>query len=431
MSPPMIGFVGLTHLGLNSAAAAAERGFDVVCLGDVSLVARLERLDLPVSEPDLTETFARNKQRLHLTSNKKALSRCDVVYVAPDVRTDDQGQSDLGPLREHIALADAAMRPDADMVVLSQVPPGFTRLLPRDKARLYYQVETLIFGRAMERALRPERFIVGAAEPSQPLPQPLQEFLQAFGCPILPMRYESAELAKIAINCCLVASIGVANTLAELCEQIGADWSEIVPALRLDKRIGPHAYLTPGLGIAGGNLERDLATVCRYGYAHGTEVGLIHALTRNSAHRRNWALAALHDHVISRIKRPVIAVWGLAYKEDTNSIKNSPSVALIEALAPFALRVHDPVVPSASIEGPSITSCADQLEACDGADALVIMTPWQHYRATSPSDIGRHLKGNIVIDPLNVLDAAACRQAGLTYRRMGLGDTEQSGALPC
>lgn len=431
MSSPTIGFVGLTHLGLNSATAAAERGFEVVCLGDASLIARLRELDLPVSEPDLTETFTKNKHRLHLTSNTDALSRCDLVYIAPDVSTDDQGHSDLGPLREHIAIADRAMRPEACMVVLSQVPPGFTRRLPRDKTRLFYQVETLIFGRAMERALHPERFIVGAAKPSEPLPQPFAEFLQAFGCPILPMRYESAELAKIAINCCLVASIGVANTLAELCEEIGADWSEIVPALRLDKRIGPHAYLVPGLGIAGGNLERDLATVCRYGYAYGTDVGVIHALSRNSVYRRNWALAAVHDHVISRVERPVIAIWGLAYKENTDSIKNSPSIALIEALKPFALRVHDPVVPTTSVATPTITPCAHQLDACKGADALVIMTPWQHYRATSPGDIARRLKGRIVIDPFSVLDAGACRGAGLSCRRLGLGECDELGALPC
>src|SRR3970282_1279053 len=150
------------------------------------------------------------------------------------------------------------------IVVLAQVPPAFTRGKQRPGRLLYYQVETLIFGRAVERALQPERYIVGCADPALPLPPAYQGFLQAHGCPILPMRYESAELAKISINMFLVASVSTANTLAELCEKTGAEWSEIVPALKLDKRIGPHSYLAPGLGIAGGNLERDLATVCRF-----------------------------------------------------------------------------------------------------------------------------------------------------------------------
>src|SRR5204862_7230882 len=148
--------------------------------------------------------------------------------------------------------------------------------------RLIDQVETLVFGRAVARARHPERFMIGCAGPAKPLPARYRELLEAFGCPILPMRYESAELAKISINFCLVASIGVANTLAELCEAIGADWAEIIPALRLDRRIGPHSYLAPGLGIAGGNLERDLRTVLDLAAACHTDRGIEQAWTANS-----------------------------------------------------------------------------------------------------------------------------------------------------
>src|SRR5262249_54959955 len=154
----------------------------------------------------------------------------------------------------------------------------------------------------------------------------------AFDCPILPMRYESAELAKISINCCLVASVTVSNTLAELCERIGADWSEIAPALRLDRRIGAHAYLTPGLGIAGGNLERDLATRQSLSEASGSKGGLTAPVLRNSGYGRVWLLRQLHARVLSRVADPVIVVLGVTYKENPQSIKNSPAVALIEQL---------------------------------------------------------------------------------------------------
>src|SRR5205807_2432451 len=144
--------------------------------------------------------------------------------------------------------------------------PGFCRALSarlEPRLHLLYLVETLVFGNAVSRAIHPERFMVGCADPGQPLPAPLREYLEAFACPILPMRFESAELCKIAINCFLVSSVTTSNTLAEICENTGADWYEIAPALRLDKRIGLHAYLSPGLGIAGGNLERHLVTVLR------------------------------------------------------------------------------------------------------------------------------------------------------------------------
>src|SRR3546814_8196037 len=115
---------------------------------------------------------------------------------------------------------------------------------------LIYQVETLIFGRAIERALHPERYIVGLADPDMALPAAYEAYLAAHGAPpVLKMRYESAELAKISINMCLVSAVSTANTLAELCERVGADWRAIVPALQLDRRIGPPAYLSAGLGI--------------------------------------------------------------------------------------------------------------------------------------------------------------------------------------
>ena len=219
---------------------------------------------------------------------------------------------------------------------------------------------------------------------------------------------------------CLVASVCTANTLAELCEQIGADWSEIVPALRLDKRIGQHAYLAPGLGIAGGNLERDLATVCRFADAHGNDAGVVRAWIANSRHRRNWTLQMLHRAVLSRVAEPVIAVLGLSYKQDTHSTKNSPSLALLADLAPFRVRVFDPVVPASAIQNPHCHAATSELDACEGADALAIMTPWDQFGKLDPAQIARRLRGRLVLDPYAVLKAAACRAAGLEYRTLGI-----------
>ncbi len=415
-----VGFAGLTHLGLVSAAAAAERQFAVVAFDpDRARVEALEREELPVVEPDLPALVARNRSRLAFTARAADLAACDLVYVAPDVPTDDAGVSDLSPVRALIDMVEPALKPEAVLVVLSQVPPGFTRGLGRPAARRFYQVETLIFGRAVERAVHPERVIVGCADPSASLPGALAEFLSAFGCPVLPMRYESAELAKISINMCLVASISVANTLAELCEVIGGDWGEIAPALKLDRRIGPQAYLAPGLGIAGGNLERDLATVCRLADQHGTDAGVVRAWIANSRHRRDWPLARIHERVLSRVPDPTIAVLGLAYKADTASTKNSPALALLAALGPFTVRVYDPVVAPRPDLHPRLTAAASALDACAGADALVLMTPWQEFRALNPEAIARRLKGRAVIDPYGLVDHEACRVAGLEHVSLG------------
>ena len=421
MSKPVIGFVGMTHLGINSAAAAAGQGAEAVCFDtDATVIAQLKSGKLSIVEPGLPELLEQNNSRITYTAEAGDLKRCGVVYISADVPTDDQGQSDFSGILALIDTVAAGLGRDAILVILCQVPPGFTRSLSLPKERLYYQVETLIFGRAVERAMSPERFIVGCAEPQQPLPPVFAHFLESFGCPILPMRYESAELAKISINMCLVASVSVANTLAELCENIGADWSEVVPALKLDKRIGQYAYLAPGLGIAGGNLERDLATVCNFADRHGTDAGVVRAWIANSRHRRDWALRTLYREVLATSEDPLIAVLGLAYKQDTHSTKNSPSLALLEHLKPFRVRVFDPVVPASKAPNPRCYGAISELDACEGADVLVVMTPWQQFGKLNPVEVARRLRGNVVLDPYAVLSAAASRAAGLRHLTLGV-----------
>ncbi len=421
MSPPVVGFAGMTHLGLVSASAVAGRGFEVVCFdADRALIDRLARQDWPVLEPGLDQLIRGNGTRQRFTGTRADLELCDVVYVAPDVPTDDQGASDVSGLTALIRDVAAAIRPDAVVVVLSQVPPGYTRALGAwPPERLYYQVETLVFGQAVERAMKPERTIVGCADPAAPLDARFRAVLDAFGCPILPMRYESAELAKISINCCLVASVTVGNTLAELCERIGADWFEIAPALKLDRRIGPYAYLAPGLGIAGGNLERDLATVQHLAQAHGTEAGVVAAWLRNSRHRRDWPLRQLQARVLSRIADPLIGMLGVTYKENTHSTKNSPAVALIKALVGCRLCVFDPAVRASGEWHPRMTVTDNALAVSEGADALVIMTPWPQFRALEPAAIAGRLRGRVVVDPFSVLDRAAAAAAGLEHVVLG------------
>jgi UDPglucose 6-dehydrogenase len=418
---PVVGFVGMTHLGLVSGSAVAAAGFETICFDrDEALVSNLRRGILPVLEPALPELIASNGARQSYSTKAADIARCDVVYVAPDIATDDEGRSDAGLLRELIDLVRPVLRKDAILVVLSQVEPGFTRSMSvPEPARRYYQVETLVFGRAVERAMKPERYIIGCADPAQPLDPRYRAVLDAFKCPVLPMLYESAELAKISINCCLVASVSVANMLAELCEGIGADWSEIAPALKLDRRIGPFAYLSPGLGIAGGNLERDLATICRLAEAHGGDAGLVKAWRHNSRYRRDWAVRTIRKALLDEKPHAEIAVWGLAYKENTDSVKNSPSLATIRQLAGVPFRIHDPVVPASAAAGSGATGANQPLEATAGAEALMILTPWPDYRRIAPAEIARSLRGRIVLDPYAVLDRKAAEAAGLFYYTLG------------
>jgi UDPglucose 6-dehydrogenase len=422
MNPPIIGFAGMTHLGLNSAVATADRGFEIICFDeDAHTIAQLSAQNTAIVEPQLPDFLLKNKERLCFTSNPEDLQKCDLVYIACDVPTDDQGHSDLRGITKLIDLVSKHLHPTAVLVILCQVPPGFTRNLSFPKDRLYYQVETLIFGQAIDRALYPERFIVGGQNPEKPLQTAYKTLLSAFQCPILPMRYESAELAKVSINCCLVASISVANILSEICERIGADWSEIVPALKLDKRIGPFSYLNPGLGIAGGNLERDLNTVLELSYQHGTETGIVSAWLRNSRHQRDWALRVLHQALLNTKKYASIAILGLAYKENTHSTKNSPALALLESLVGFyPTKVYDPAVLPTAVPERIRTCCVGTLEeAIKDADVLMIMTPWPEFKELSFKRLKDLMHGSLIIDPYKILNADQAHRAGFNYYSLG------------
>ena len=420
MTKPRVAFAGMTHLGIVSTAAIASKGFETIGYdSNVALIDALRDHRSPVAEPGLEEMLRANGSRQTFSSDLSSLAACDLVYIAADVPTDDEGISDLNSIRRLIGSVVSVLQPRATLVILSQVPPGFTRainVLTPD--RVFYQVETLVFGRAVECATKPERLIVGCNDPIRILPEPLAQILGSFGCPILPMRYESAELAKIAINMCLVSSITVANTMAELCETIGAEWSEIVPALKLDRRIGPYSYLSPGLGLAGGNLERDLSTVEQLAAKHKSEAGVIPAWRANSQHRRDWAAATIRRVLLSKKPDPLVAIWGLAYKENTNSTKNSPSLATIARLQDVRLCVHDPVVPPRAASHPKLILAATPLGAVKNADALMILTPWREYRLP-PADIAAAMTGRLLLDPYQILDQAEAVRAGFNYHTLG------------
>lgn len=411
-APETVGFVGLTHLGVVSAAAAAAHGARVVAFGDdQETAAALADGRPPVFEPGLDQLLAEHGARLLFTADATELRTCDMVYVSVDVPTDHQGRSDLAPIREALAIALAATE-EIPVIVLSQVPPGFTREMAETDSRILYQVETLVFGDAVARAIGPERFVIGTGD-GMPPPDVVGRFLARFGCPVLSMRFESAELCKIAINVLLASVVTATNTMAGVSEGVGADWSEIVPALRLDRRIGPHAYLAPGLGLAGGNIERDLDTVRMLAERVGSGSHLVRALGRDSVARRGWVLRHLAPALAPDAS---IAILGLAYKPGTASIKNSLGIELVDTLGSLDVRSHDPVVLGQHHR-------VDLLDAVRGADAIAIATAWDDYRALDPRELAASMRGRLAVDPYGVLDAAACQRAGLDHHVLGRSPT--------
>lgn len=416
-----VGFAGMTHLGLVYSAATASKNLNVICYdNNPTLIGNINSGLIPVMEEGLCELINENGTRQKFTHELKSLANCDVVYISADVPTDHAGASDLTGIKLLIKDVISVLSPDSVLVILCQVPPGFTRSIDFCLEKVFYQVETLVFGTALERALNPERFIVGSLKPEKQLCFPLNSILKTFDAPILNMRYESAELAKIAINMCLVSSISVANTLAEICEGIGADWNEIVPALKLDRRIGKNSYLKPGLGIAGGNLERDISTVISLSEEYDTDACVVRAWRENNLHRKEWAVRIFNSLKTKLGVGDIVAVWGLAYKENTHSIKNSPSIFTIMQLENTKINIHDPVVSDDVIQFLDKERYQCPLDALKDAKVLAILTPWPEYGKIEISKIAEKMKGNIIIDPYRVLDPHEVRAFGLVIYTLGM-----------
>jgi UDPglucose 6-dehydrogenase len=420
----LIGFAGLSHLGIVYSVAAAARGFSVVAFdSNERLSEDLTAGRFSIQEPGLEKLFRSHQQHLLYTSDPSVLSQCPLIFIALDVETDAAANSDLSSLEALIATVTSHAMEDTVVALLSQVPPGFCRRLAaqlRPDLKLHYQVETLIVGNALKRAVEPERYAVGCADPELPLPCAYLSFLRAFGCPILLMRYESAELCKIAINCLLASSVCVSNTLAELCEGIQADWSEVMPALRLDRRIGLSAYLNPGLGIAGGNLERDLVTVQRFAAEYGSDCRVITTLQQHSAYMRDWVLRQLFRlGLLTAPAETLFAMWGLAYKPDTDSTKNSPSLAVLRSLAGYSWSVHDPLAKIACSEFPEVRICETALAAVRDASVLIVMTHSTGFSQLPLEDVRDNMRGRQILDPCATLDQRRCLELGFKYHRLG------------
>lgn len=413
MSHNLVAYVGLTHLGLVSAAAALEKGFNVLCFdSNQELVGNLKASKYPINEPGFEEIIAKNKDRISFTPHLEDLKKADLIYVAPDIPTNERGVSDLEGISNLITLIAPYVSETACLIILSQVPPGFTRSLQEkglseliNPERIYYQVETLVFGIALQRALYPERFIIGTHNATKSLNAHFEAFLKAFNCPLLIMDYESAEFCKICINAFLAATVSTTNTLEEICQKIGAKWSDIIPALRLDKRIGEYAYLSPGLGLSGGNIERDLRTITSLSKEWGTHGQVVDSFIKNSLHRRNWPLNVFYNHILPQFldKDITIAVLGLAYKENTHSTKNSAALKLISQLQGFKIQAYDPLVKEIPFSSERVSVKANILEAVKNADVLFFMTPWPEFKDKTPEELLPLMGKKFIVDPYNLL----------------------------
>jgi UDPglucose 6-dehydrogenase len=424
--------LGLWHLGAVTAAGLAELGHQVVGLDfDATRIAALGAGVPPVFEPGLAQLLQRglSSGRLSFESLQEAVRGVDVVWVTYDTPVDAEDNADTNFVVTQIERALPGMNADTLLLVSSQLPVGSIRRLENavaaaganQRLRAACCPENLRLGRAVDDFLRPDRLVVGIRSERD------RAFLDGLLSPMTSaiewMSVESAEMTKHAINAFLATSVAFANEIAAICESVGADATEVARGLKSESRIGKGAYVSPGGAFSGGTLARDVALLNRAARERKIATPLLSAVLPSNNLHKSWARNKLLGHC-SDLSRATVAVWGLAYKPGTDTLRRSASVELCDWLLEegATLRIHDPRVADLPEHWSGVvTRCVEPLAAAAGADVLVISTHWPEYLAVPADRLADCCEHLLVLDAGRFLPHLAAR---LKYLAVGMPDLD-------
>lgn len=426
--------IGSGYVGLVAGACLAETGNDVVCADvDEAKVARLQANDIPIYEPGLEPMVARNQAegRLRFTTDvAEAVRHGRIIFIAVGTPPDEDGSADL---KHVLAVATAIgrhMNESKIVVTKSTVPVGTAaRVRAAVEAETGIPVsvcsnpEFLKEGAAIEDFMKPDRVVLGvdSEEAREVLGQLYAPFVRT-GNPILFMDIPSAEVTKYAANAMLATRISFMNQVAELCERVGADVSMVRKGIGSDRRIGP-AFLFPGPGYGGSCFPKDVQALIRTARGLGMTPVLWEAVEAVNADQKGVLFAKLAAALEDRLRGGTVAVWGLAFKAETDDMRESPSIPLVERIldAGGRVRAHDPKAMDVarSIFGDRIRYARDPYQAVEGADALVIVTEWLVYRNPDLERVRSLLRQPLVIDGRNLFDPERMRGLGFEYHGIG------------
>jgi UDPglucose 6-dehydrogenase len=431
--------VGTGYVGLVTGACFAETGNDVVCLDvDAAKVAMLRRGESPIYEPGLSEMIVRNAQagRLSFTTDKSAAyQHADVIFICVGTPSDEDGSADLQyVLRVAADIADAieAIGPTAapkTVVVKSTVPVGTShkvRDLIASRTKIPFHIadnpEFLKEGDAINDFMKPDRVVCGVeSEHAAAVMRDLYEPFVRQGNPIFVMDVRSAEMVKYASNAMLACKISFINEIANLCECYGANVTSVREGMCADKRIG-NQFLYPGLGYGGSCFPKDTLAVVSMGRAAGFECTLNAAVHRVNQAQRSHFWAKVEGALGKDLHGKRLGFWGVAFKPRTDDIREAPAIALMErALAAGAtLRAFDPV----ALENlgkvlPAVEHARDMYHAAEGADALVISTEWNEFRAPDFGRLAVAMPSKLIFDGRNLYRREAMLANGFAYHSVG------------
>ena len=424
--------VGTGYVGLVTGAVFADLGNDVVCVdNDAAKIADLDAGRMPIYEPGLEEMVARNVAdgRLAFTTDlAAAVRRAVIVFITVGTPAKPDGQTDLGAVEDVARGIAQAMERYTVVVNKSTVPVGtgdFVReVIERHQARpvpfdVVSNPEFLREGSAIEDTLRPDRIVIGA--PTQQVAMTLLELYAPLERPMIITDVPSAEMIKYASNAFLSTKISFINAIANICELAGADVTQVMKGMGLDPRIGS-AFLAAGLGYGGSCFPKDTDSLVHTAATLGYDFALLRAVVDVNRER-----AAHFVDVIAKAVGPldgrVIAVLGLAFKPNTDDMREAKSIEVIESLLErgASVRAYDPVaMPHASRTLPgAVLYCESPYEAASGADALALVTEWNEFKFLNLERLREAMRRPVVFDGRNLWEPERMRRLGFEYYSVG------------
>jgi len=428
--------VGTGYVGLVVGACLAETGSDVTCADiDERKVKGLKQNVLPIYEPGLEDLVERNQQQKRLTFTTDvgaAVKNAEVVFIAVGTPPDEDGSADL---RHVLSVADVIGRNmSREMVIItkSTVPVGTARKVADAVAKnakfpfhMCSNPEFLKEGAAVEDFMRPDRVVLGVdSDYARSVMAELYAPFVRTGKPILFMDIPSAELTKYAANGMLATRISFMNEIANLCEKVGANVDNVRKGIGSDVRIGP-SFLFPGPGYGGSCFPKDVKALLRTANENTASLNVLDAVEKANERQKNRLFEKLSSVMPDGLRGRKIAIWGLAFKPQTDDMRESPALTLIESLLDAGATVvaHDPVaMPEAKRRlGDRVGYADSNYDALDGADALVVVTDWNQFRHPDFERIKTSLARPIVIDGRNLYHPDKMAALGFTYRSIGRG----------
>jgi UDPglucose 6-dehydrogenase len=441
-----ISVIGTGYVGLVVGACLAETGNQVIAADvDEIKIEGLKRNLLPIYEPGLENLVERNQAAARLcftTDVSSAIAESDVVFIAVGTPPDEDGSADLRHVLAVATTVGRSMMRELVVVTKSTVPVGTAekvRSAVAAHARFPFHVvsnpEFLKEGAAIEDFMKPDRVVLGTdSEHARSVMGEIYAPFVRTGQPIIFMDIASAELTKYAANAMLATRISFMNDIANLCELVGANVDEVRTGIGSDERIGP-AFLFPGPGYGGSCFPKDVKALARTARDLDSGLAILEAVEAVNDRQKHRLFHKLRGALGADFRDTRIAVWGLAFKPNTDDMRESPSLLLIEALLAAGANVvaHDPVAMDEARRhledgGDRVSFAASNYAAVDGADALVVVTDWNEYRHPDFARIKMLLKRPLIIDGRNLYSLDLMSSLGFSYH--SIGRPSVTGARP-